>query len=65
MVALPMGCPIGKVDSWPMWRVIKMSVEFIEVEQIEVDLLPVEQISTITFKAIHWALKTRKTIWVL
>lgn len=41
-----------------------MSVEFLEVEQIEVDLLPVEQISTITFKALRWALKTHKTIWV-
>ncbi len=35
-----------------------MSVEFLEVEQIEVDLLPVEQITTITFKALWWALKT-------
>lgn len=65
MVALPMGCPIGKANSWPIWRAIKMSVEFLEVEQIEVDLLPVEQISTVTFKALRWALKARRTIWVL
>ena len=42
-----------------------MSIEFLEVEQIEVDLLPVEQISTATLRALRWALRARKTIWVL
>lgn len=42
-----------------------MSVEFLDVEEVDGNVLPSEQISTVTFKALWWALKARKTVWVL
>jgi len=60
-----MGCPIGKVNSWPMWRAVNVSVEFMEVEEVDGNTLPSEQISTLSFKALWWALKARKIVWVL
>ena len=57
MVALPMGNPIGKANSWPMWGAVNMSVEFLEVEQINLDLLPFEQITVVSWRALWWACK--------
>ena len=42
-----------------------MTVEFLEIEQIDGNKLPFEQCSTITLSAIRWALKAHRTLWVL
>lgn len=42
-----------------------MSVEFLEIEQIDGNVLPVEQVTTVSFSALHWALVTHRTLWVL
>lgn len=42
-----------------------MSVEFLPVEEIDGNVLPFEQVSFVTFSALHWALKAHRTLWVL
>lgn len=46
------------------WR-NNMTIEFMAVEEIDGNLLPIEQISTITLRALRWALKAHKTVWIL